>query len=118
MFQRLSPYCLSLASAEIYRNLDLTLINPGEDETVSSSSHAAEVLHTILASEHDYGKHVKKFQLGVYDDVAATLGCSHNRSDPLMMTRLLWDSSSDSSKFLNTALLLMIRKASIMESFM
>lgn len=37
--------------------------------------------------------------------------------DPLIMTRLLWDSKTDPSKFLNTALLLMARKASILETF-
>ena len=37
--------------------------------------------------------------------------------DQLLMTRLLWDSKTDPSKFLNTALLLMARKASILETF-
>ena len=116
VFQRLSPHCFSLANAEIYRDLDLTLTNSGFEDSIGANSHAADALQTILASEHDYGQHIKHFRLGVFDDNVDILG-HPGRSDPLLMTRLLWDSKSDSSKFLNTALLLMARKASIMETF-
>ncbi len=117
VLQRLSPHCFFLANAEIYRTLDLKLTNSGDDDNGIPSSHAAVALQTILTSEHDYGQHIKSFRLGVIDDNVEIHGAHPNRSDPLLMTRLLWDSKSDSSKFLNTALLLMTRKASIMENF-
>ncbi|KAK4693917.1 hypothetical protein P7C71_g3572, partial [Lecanoromycetidae sp. Uapishka_2] len=109
----------ALASAVIYRKLDLTLTNSGDEENGLPTSHAADALQTILASEHDYGQHIKAFRIGVAEDIV-DLGSSLSsslRQDPLLMTRLLWDSKSDSSKFLNTALLLLARKASILETF-
>ena len=117
VFQRLSPHCFSLANAEIYRILDLNLTNSGDDDSAGPSSHAADALQTILTSEYDYAQHIKSFRLGVNDDSLDILGGHSIHSDPLLMTRLLWDSKSDSSKFLNTALLLMARKANVMESF-
>lgn len=118
IFQRLSPHCFSLANTEIYRNLDLNITNSGDEENGIPNSHAADALQTILASEHDYGQHIKSFRLGVSEDNVDILpGIHPGRSDPLLMTRLLWDSKSDSSKFLNTALLLVTRKASILETF-
>lgn len=117
VFQRLSPHCFSLANAEIYRTLNLNLTNSGDDDTGVPGSHAADALQTILASEHDYGQHIKSFRLGVKDDSVDILSSHSSHSDPLLMTRLLWDSKSDSSKFLNTALLLMARKANVMETF-
>ena len=116
----MSPHFLSLASAEIYRDLDLKITNSADDENGAPNSHAADALQTICASEYDYGQHIKNFRLGVNEDsleyFPTTRGLSHN-SDPLLMTRLLWDSRSDSSKFLNTALLLVARKLRILESF-
>ena len=117
IFQRLSPHCFFLANAEIYRILDLNLTNSGDDDSASPGSHAADALQTILASEHNYAQHIKSFRLGVNDDSLDMLGGHSSHSDPLLMTRLLWDSKSDSSKFLNTALLLMARKANVMENF-
>ena len=55
----------------------------------------------------------------VADRYMATTHSRHHSAydDQLLMTRLLWDSKTDPSKFLNTALLLMARKASILETF-
>lgn len=116
VFQRLSSNCLALASAEIYQKLDLKLSNSGEEDDVSNS-HAADTLHTILASEHNYGKHIKSFRLEAKDDATELALAQPSRSDPLLMTRFCWDSKSDSSKFLNTALLLVARKTSKLETF-
>ena len=117
VFQRLSPQCFSLASAVIYRELDLILTNSGFDDNGNPSTHAADALQTILVSEHNYGQHIKNFRLRVIDDNLDIHRGPRNSLDPLLFTRLLWDSKSDSSKFLNTALLLMTRRASIMETF-
>ena len=118
-FQRVSPHFLSLASAEIYRELDLKITNSGDEENGGPSSHAADALQTVCSSEHDYGQHIKIFRLGVNEDniefVPRSMG--HAAQDPFLMTRLLWDSKSDSSKFLNTALLLVARKLRILETF-
>lgn len=118
-FQRVSPHFLSLASAEIYRDLDLKITNSGDDESGVPSSHAADALQTICASEHDYGQHIKSFRLGVNEDTIeyTPRSLGHVSQDPHLMTRLLWDSKSDSSKFLNTALLLVARKLRILETF-
>ena len=115
----MSPHFLSLASAELYRDLDLKITNSGDEENASPSSHAADALQTICSSDHDYGQHIKSFRLGVNEDgidfMPRSLG--HVGQDPFLMTRLLWDSKSDSSKFLNTALLLVARKLRILETF-
>lgn len=116
----MSPHFLSLASAEIYRDLDLKITNSADDENGVPSSHAADALQTICASEHDYGQHIKSFRLGVNEDSIEYMmprGLGHVGQDPFLMTRLLWDSKSDSSKFLNTALLLVARKLRILETF-
>lgn len=115
----MSPHFLSLASAEIYRDLDLKITNSGDEENGAPSSHAADALQTICSSEYDYGQHIKSFRLGVNEDNIDVLprGLPHAGQDPFLMTRLLWDSKSDSSKFLNTALLLAARKLRILERF-
>lgn len=117
--QRTSLHFFHLATAEIYRDLDLNLTNSGDEDSGHPNSRAADALQTILASEYDYGQHIKSFRVGVIEDTfdMGTGHASHARQDPLLMTRLLWDSRSDSSKFLNTALLLVARKAGILETF-
>jgi len=117
--QCVNSHLLALANAVIYRRLDLTLTNSGDEESGLPNSHAADALQTILASEYDYGKHIKTFRIGVAEEILDQgPGLSSPlRQDPLLMTRLLWDSKSDSSKFLNTALLLVARKASVLETF-
>ena len=118
VFQHLSRHCFSLASAEIYRDLDLDLnSHAGDGEAALVGLHAADALQTILTSDHDYGQHIKSFRLGIFDD-RTEMGVGHpSRSDPLLLTRLLWDTKSDPSKFLNTALLLTARRAKTMETF-
>lgn len=116
-FQRLSPDSLSLANARIYRNLDLNLTNSNEDDNGLPFTHAADTLHNILASEQDYGKHIRSIRLGAMDDTIELAAGQPGRSDSLLMTRLLWDSKSDSSKLLNTALLLVARKTCKLEAF-
>lgn len=117
VFQRLSPDSFSLANAQIYRNLDLNLTNSNEDDNGLPFTHAADTLHNILASEQDYGKHIRSVRLGAMDDTIELAAGHPGRSDSLLMTRLLWDSKSDSSKLLNTALLLVARKTSKLEAF-
>ncbi len=116
-FQRLSPDSLSLANARIYRNLDLNLTNSNEDDNGLPFTHAADTLHNILASEQDYGKYIRSIRLGAMDDTIELAAGQPGRSDSLLMTRLLWDSKSDSSKLLNTALLLVARKTCKLEAF-
>ncbi|CAD6570780.1 MAG: hypothetical protein ASARMPREDX12_009169 [Alectoria sarmentosa] len=118
-FQRVSPHFFSLASAEIYRDLDLKITNSGDEENGAPSSHAAVALQTICASEFDYGQHIKSLRLGVNEELLdyAPRSLGHSGQDPLVVTRLLWDSKSDTSKFLNTALLLVARKLRILETF-
>ena len=117
--QRVSAPFFYLATAEIYRDLNLNITNSGDEELGLPRTHAAEALQTILASEHDYGSHIKTLRIGVAEDNIeqnTSLANSH-RNEHLLMTRLLWDSKSDSSKFLNTSLLLVARKAWKLETF-
>lgn len=116
----MNPHFHSLASAEIYRTLDFNIISSETEDVGNPTSRAADALQTILASEYDYGQHIKSFRMGaVADKYMAVPPSRHHAAydDQLLMTRLLWDSKTDPSKFLNTALLLMARKASILESF-
>ena len=118
--QILNPHFHGLASAEIYRNLDFNIISSETEDAGTPASRAADALQTILASEYDYGQHIKSFRMGaVVDKYLAVPHSRHHGAydDQLFMTRLLWDSKTDPSKFLNTALLLMARKASILETF-
>lgn len=80
-------------------------------DTLSSgapTSRIAEAVQAIVASDRDYGQHIKSFRLGIAEDT------SHNA---LLMSRVLWDSVADPSKVLNTLILLVIRKAGMMETF-
>lgn len=115
----MSPHFFSLASAEIYRDLDLKITNSGDEENGAPSSHAADALQTICASEFDYGQHIQSLRLGVNEELIdfTPRSLGHSGQDPLVVTRLLWDSKSDTSKFLNTALLLVARKLRILETF-
>ena len=118
VLQRLSPDLFSLASAEIYRQVALSLTNSSDDEENNlATSHAADTFHAILASSEDYASHIKDFRMDANDDGINFATGRPDRSDPLLMTRLLWDSKSDSSKFLNTALLLVVRKTTKLETF-
>ena len=118
--QCVNKHFRALANAVIYRALDLTLTNSGDDESGLPLSHAADAIHTILTNdESNYGQYIKSFRIGVAEDILdpGTSLSNSLRQDPLLMTRLLWDSKSDSSKFLNTSLLLVIRQASMLETF-
>ena len=78
-------------------------------------SRAADALQTINTSEYNYAQHIKDFCLGLNDDSRQPTG--FNISIAGLVTRMVFDSKSDSSKLLNTSILLMVRKASILESF-
>ena len=109
----MSLHCFKLANAKIYRNLNLTVTNFHDEE--NSVYHAADTLQTILASEYDYGRWIKSFRMGIVEDNVEP--SSSRPADPMLMSRILWDTKSDSSRFLNTVLLLMIRRAKILETF-
>ena len=118
--QTVSQHFHGLASAEIYRELDFNIISYESEDSGNPASRAADALQTILASEHDYGQHIKAFRLGAVASGSFSFGNRYHNAydDQLIMTRLLWDSKTDPSKFLNTAVLLMARKAKVLEKFM
>lgn len=118
--QILNRHFRGIASAEIYRALDFNIISSETEDVGNPASRAADALQTILTSDYDYGQHIKSFRMGAVAD--KHLAVPHSRhhgayDDTLLMTRLLWGSKTDPSKFLNTALLLMARKACILETF-
>ena len=98
----------SLASAEIYRDLEFKFTTSEASDHGAMSSRLADALQTIVASEHDYAQYIKSFRYGVSE------GNSHNA---LLMARVLWDSAADPCKVLNTTMLLMVKQAVILESF-
>ena len=116
VFQRLSSHCFFLANAQLYRNLDLSLASAGDEEG-GWSSRVADALQMILASDYDYAQHIKSFRLGFVGDASEVPTGHSHRPDSLLMTKLLWDSKSDASKLLNTTILLVMRRASKMETF-
>lgn len=118
--QTLNVHFHGLASAEIYRALNFNVISSEAEDLGNPASRAADALQSILASEYDYGQHVKSFRMGAVAERCIVLPHSRHHGaydDQLLMTRLLWDSRADPSKFLNTALLLLARKASMLETF-
>ena len=103
-----SRHFFSLASAKIYRDLEFRFTTSEASDHGAMSSRLADALQTIIASEHDYARCIKSFRYGISE------GNSHNA---LLMARVLWDSMADPCKILNTAMLLMVKQAVILESF-
>lgn len=116
--QTVSRQFHSLASAELYRHLDFNIVSDESEDVGSIASRAADALQTILASENGYGQHIKSFRMGAVAGNMSTSSRHYNAfEDQLIMTRLLWDSKKDPSKFLNTALLLLARSTPVLETF-
>ena len=103
---RVSKHFHSLASAEIYRTLNFELRKQDTPHGGDSSSRIGDALQTIVTSEHDYAQYIRSFRITVT-----------GMHPPNLSGRLRWGMVADSSKLLNTALLLMLRKAKILENF-
>ncbi|KAL8720230.1 MAG: hypothetical protein Q9225_002862 [Loekoesia sp. 1 TL-2023] len=100
---------VSLACAELYRILDFKLTNSDTVDEGGWSMRTAEALQTIVASDYNYGQHIKSFRITMVDD---------NTQSALVMSRFLWDRAGFASKTLNTSLLLLLKKATMLESFL
>lgn len=87
----------------------LNFILTRTDAPISKSfTRLADALHTFATSEHDYGQYVKFF----------TLELSERDSDEIQKKVLSkYHFEEESTKLLNTALLLMLRKTVTLESF-
>ena len=105
---RASKHFFSLASAEIYRNLDFNFTSADGSSNGAPTSHIAEAIQAIVASDQDYGQHIKSFRLGISEETS---------QNGLLMNRVLWDSVADPSKVLNTLILLLVKKAQTIETF-
>lgn len=106
--QRVSQHFFSLATAEIYRDLDFNFTSSDALHDGTPHSRTADAVQTVVASDRDYGQHIRSFRLGISEETS---------NNALLMSRVLWDSAADPSKVLNTIILLMVRKADTMESF-
>ena len=113
--QTLSQNFHFLASAELYRNLEFNITCAETDDKGAIGSRAADALQTINTSEHDYAQHVKSFRLGLGSNTFTASG--PNQPESYFLTRDVFDSKSDASKFLNTSVFQLVRRASILESF-
>ncbi|KAL8914826.1 MAG: hypothetical protein Q9171_000662 [Xanthocarpia ochracea] len=105
---RVSSQFFALACAQLYRDLDFKLTNSDAHDESSSSMRTAEALQTIIASDYNYGQYIKSFRLTMVDD---------NSQTSAVMSRFLWDRAGFASKTLNTSLLLLVKKATMLESF-
>ena len=107
--QRVSRHFHTLASARLYSSMDFLLTHvdaPGY--YTKPQTRLAEALHTFAVSEHDYGQFVKEFTLRL-----------SSRDTPDVQQRILskYHFEEETTKLLNLALLIMIRKARTMEIF-
>ncbi|KAL8775662.1 MAG: hypothetical protein Q9209_000158 [Squamulea sp. 1 TL-2023] len=105
---RVSSQFFALACAQLYRDLDFKLTNSDIHDGDSSSIRTAEALQTIIAGEHNYGQYIKSFRLTMVDD---------NSQTSAVMSRFLWDKAGFASKSLNVSLLLLVKRATMLESF-
>ena len=107
--QLVSRHFHSLASAKLYSNLKFVFWHSDTPSSYSKpKTRLTDVLHTFATSEHDYAQYVKSFALQLSD-----------REDDIptrVASRFHFD--EDSTKLLNTTLLLMLRKANTLEAFM
>lgn len=106
--QRVSHHFFSLATAEIYRDLDFNFTSSDALHNGTPHSRTADAVQTVVASDRNYGLHIRSFRLGISEETS---------NNALLMSRVLWDSAADPSKVLNTVILLMVRQAGMMESF-
>jgi len=98
-----SKHFHDLASAQLYRVLEFSLLDTGDLDYISQTSRATSGLETLVASGHDYAKYIKELQLGAPgpDERA-------------------WRPPGDnfvSGRLLNTLLLLTLKKARALETF-
>ncbi|KAL8728956.1 MAG: hypothetical protein Q9166_005051 [cf. Caloplaca sp. 2 TL-2023] len=105
---RVSSQFFALACAQLYRELDFKLANSDTHDENSSSMRTAEAIQTIISSDYNYGQYIKSFRITMVDD---------NSQTAAVMSRFLWDRAGFASKTLNTSLLLVVKKATMLESF-
>lgn len=103
-----SQQFFDLASAQLYRNVEFKLTNSDFDDA-GSSMKTAEALQTIVSSDYDYGQYIKSFHVTMAED---------NTQSAVVMSRFLWDKAGFAVKALNTALLVLLKKATMLESFL
>ncbi|KAL9586024.1 MAG: hypothetical protein Q9212_001169 [Teloschistes hypoglaucus] len=103
-----SQQFFDLACAQLYRNVEFKLTNSDFDDA-GSSMKTAEALQTIVSSDYDYGQYIKSFHVTMAED---------NTQSAVVMSRFLWDKAGFAVKALNTALLVLLKKATMLESFL
>ena len=107
--QRVSRYFHSLASARLYGHLNFVLTHVDAPSYYSKpNTRLADALHTFATSEHDYSQYLKVFCLELSD-----------RDGDDVKQRILskYHFEEEATKLLNTTLLLMLRKANMLETF-
>ena len=105
----MSKHFHGLASSKLYGSLTFVLGHT-DDPTFYSRpcTRFAEALHTFAISEHNYGQYVKVF-------VLSSSELDGNELQKRMASSYHFE--EEANKFLNTALLLMLRKARTLEVF-
>ncbi|KAL8952605.1 MAG: hypothetical protein Q9222_001479 [Ikaeria aurantiellina] len=104
-----SPIFHHLACIQLYRNLEFKIHNSENRDDVGSSMQTAEALQTIITSDYNYAQHIKSLRVVMVDD---------NTQTSTIMSKFTWDRSGFASKALNTSLLLLVKRATALESFL
>ena len=108
--QLVSKHWHELASAEIYSDLNFFLTHPDAVAYYNSSAFRPTLaLHLFATSSHDYAQYVRTFSISMSDQ---------DSDDVQRRVASKYHFQEESSKLLNTLLLLMVRKTGLLESFM
>ena len=108
--QLVSSQFHSLASARLYSVLRFILTHADAPNYYSKpNTRLAYALHTFATSDHDYAQYVRAFSLELSD---------RDADDVKQRILSKYHFEEEATKYLNTALLLMLRKASTLETFM
>lgn len=107
--QRVSRYFHSLASARLYGQLGFVLTHTDAPSYYSKPhTRLADALHTFATSEHDYSQYLKVFSLELSE---------RDGEDVKQKILSKYHFEEEATKLLNTTLLLMLRRARMLETF-
>ncbi|KAL8822233.1 MAG: hypothetical protein Q9191_007030 [Dirinaria sp. TL-2023a] len=106
--QRTSRTFFSLASAEIYSCLDFRFTSTGAKDDDTPPARLSSALDAIVTSDHEYARYIKCFRLTISQEDAF---------NAYTLARLFWPAGANSTGMLNTALVLMLKRAKALETF-
>ena len=107
--QLVSKHFHGLASARLYARLSFFLTHPESQFHYSSPScRLSDALHTLATSDRDYARYIKYFGVSLLEQDADDI-------QKRVVSR--FHHQEEATKLLNTMLVLVIRKATVLEKF-